>query len=279
MEFRGKINEFLLLSTINQNDSKTNLESKDVLTVYWNRNPKTTIKIDNISYDLDQNQLVYLTEFHEVDLSQTNTLHVLKFNRSFYCIGEHDSEIGCKGILFFGASQVPIISLNDENLKKFDLLWTVILSELESKDDLQLEMLQMLLKRFLILSTRIFKETNFSTKLNKGKLDVIRDFNYLVEVHYKTKHTVAEYADLLHKPAKSLSNLFAQHFNDSPLQILQGRILLESKRILTYTSKTIKEISFELGFDDIQSFSRFFKNKEGISPKEFRQKIKSEIDN
>lgn len=271
MEFKGQLDEYLLVSTISHHDIQKITENTDsVLSVYWNKKANTSLIIDNVTYVLEPNQLVFLTEYHKVDISNIESLNVIKFNRIFYCIGDHDSEIGCKGILFFGASQVPIISLNEDNLKKFELLWTVFQSELSSKDELQMEMLQMLLKRFLILSTRIYKELNPIYKIQESKLDLIRDYNYLVEVHYKTKHAVSEYAALLNKPAKSLSNLFAQYFSKSPLQIIQDRIFLEAKRILIYSEKSIKETAFELGFEDLQSFSRFFKNKEGISPKDFR---------
>lgn len=271
MEFFGPSNEYLLVSNFKNTDTEiVSKNNNNTLSIFWNTKTKTTIIIDGISYEIQPNQLLFLTEMHQIDISKIDELNVLRFNRDFYCIDNHDSEIGCKGILFFGASQVPIVSLNEENQKKIEILWTVFLSELNSKDELQLEMLQMLLKRFLILTTRIYKEENQIIHLQETKIDVIRNFNFLVEVHYKTKHSVTQYAELLNKPAKSLTNLFAQHIDKSPLQIIQDRIFLEAKRLLVNSEKSIKEISFELGFEDIQSFSRFFKNKQGVSPKEFR---------
>ena len=76
----------------------------------------------------------------------------------------------------------------------------------------------------------------------------------------------------MNKPAKSLTNLFSNHIKKSPLQIIQERILLEAKRMLISTEIPIKEITFELGFEDMPSFSRFVKNKIGFSPKAFREK-------
>ncbi len=272
MEFFGTSEEYLLVSDLSNPDaSLINKNHTSTLSVFWNTGEETEIFIDAVLYTIKSNQMFFLTEFHLVDLPKKSTIKLLKFNRYFYCIDNHDSEIGCKGLLFFGASHIPIISLSDENVNKFELLWKVFISELNSKDDLQIEMLQMLLKRFLILGIRIFKEQNEITELQQSKIDVIRNFNYLVEMHYKTKHTVAEYAEMLNKPAKSLTNLFACHLNKSPLQIIGDRIFTESKRILAHTDKSIKEISFELGFEDIQSFSRFFKNRQGTSPKTFRE--------
>jgi AraC family transcriptional regulator, transcriptional activator of pobA len=271
MEFFGPSDEYLLVANLKKSDTdKINKNNTSTLSVLWNRNQSTTVIIDQVSHEIAPNQMVFLTEFHHVDISKVNNVNLIRFNRNFYCIDNHDSEIGCKGILFFGASQVPIITLNDENIKKFELLWSVFLSELNSKDELQIEMLQMLLKRFLILSTRIYKEQNNISQLQDSKMDVIRNFSFLVEVHYKSMHTVAEYAEMLNKPAKSLTNLFAAHIDKSPLQIIQDRICLEAKRFLIYSEKSIKEVAFELGFEDLQSFSRFFKNKHGVSPKDFR---------
>ena len=150
---------------------------------------------------------------------------------------------------------------------------------MQSKDELQLEMLQMMLKRFIILCTRIHKSQNNISKLDDKEVNIIREFNFLVEQHFKTKHTVKEYADLMIKSPKTLSNIFSQLSDKSPLQIIHERKLLEAKRILRYTDKAIKEIAYEIGFEDIQTFSRFFKKMENISPSAFKNSLLGSIDN
>ena len=103
--------------------------------------------------------------------------------------------------------------------------------------------------------------------------------HFLVEQHFKTKHTVKEYADLLYKSPKTLSNIFSQISNKSPLQIIHERKLLDAKRMLWYTDKPVKEYAYELGFEDIQTFSRFFKKSEKISPSDFKNSILENIAN
>jgi AraC family transcriptional regulator, transcriptional activator of pobA len=272
MEIIGKSDEYFLVTSLKNSDNElVNKNNESSLSAYWNRNKNTTIFIDGIKQVLKPNQILFLTEFHRVSIAQIEEINILKFNRNFYCIANHDTNIGCKGLLFFGANQLPIINLDEINIKKFEILWGVILTEMEYKDELQMEMLQMLLKRFLIISTRIFKSQNEFSDIQDSKIDVIRNYTFLVETHYKSKHSVVEYADLMNKPAKSLTNLFATHLNKSPLKIIQDRIHVEAKRYLIYSERSIKETAFELGFEDMQSFSRFFKNKEGVSPKEFRE--------
>lgn len=216
------------------------------------------------------NQIIFLTEFHLVEVGVVNQSRVLRFNRPFYCIN-HNSDDDCNGILFFGAAQLPVIDLPNNECGNFEILWNMLHKEMLSNDDMQIEMLRTMLKQLVIHCTRMYKEQKQIVSLEKGKLDIVRRFNSLVEMHYKTKHSVTDFADLLNRSPKTLSNLFLQYNQKTPLQIIQERILLEARRLLHYTDRTIKDITYELGFEDIQTFSRFFKNKEGISPKDFRE--------
>jgi AraC-like DNA-binding protein len=271
MEYKGKLNEYFHLDTIKSEDASwLNHFKGNCLRIFWNDKADTILIIDGVDYSLLQNQILFLTDMHDIVISKMDEIKLIRFNREFYSSEFFDKEIGCNGVLFFANAKIPIITLDEQNLLKFRLLWNVFVIEFETRDNLQAQMLLMLLKRFLIISTRIYKVQNNNIQLHVSKLDAIRAFNLLVEMHYKTKHSVVEYADLMHKPAKSLTNLFALHSEKTPLKVIQDRIHIEAKRQLLFTQKIVKEIAFELGFDDIQSFSRFFKNKEGLSPKDFR---------
>jgi AraC family transcriptional activator of pobA len=197
-------------------------------------------------------------------------VRLIRFNRAFYCITEHDSELSCKGILFFGASQFPKISIPDEELEKFEILWRMFAIEMVSKDDLQNDMLQMMLKRLLILCALVYKEQTELTTFDKKQLDIVTEYNFLVESNFKTKHKVADYAEMMNKSPKTLSNLFKKYNEKPPLQVIQNRSILDARRLLRYSDKSIKEIAYEIGYEDIQSFSRFFKKTEGISPSVFK---------
>jgi AraC-like DNA-binding protein len=107
----------------------------------------------------------------------------------------------------------------------------------------------------------------------KIESDIIRQFNFLVEQHFKTKHSVAQYAELLNKSSKTLSNIFSKISSKTPLQYIQERKMLEARRLLRYSDLQIQEVAYEIGYDDIQTFSRFFKKQEGVSPSEFKSNI------
>lgn len=272
MKFIGNTEEYLFLKTIDGGSCdvlKEHIESS--LTILWFQEENNVLVIDGKEEEFSKNKIVFLTEFHQIVPKHIGEIRFLRFNRPFYCILDHDSEVGCKGILFFGASQLPVIGLEQEDFEKFDTLWKMFTIEMKSNDNLQIDMLQMMLKRYLILCARLYKsQENYPGERNET--DLVREFNFLVEQHFRYKHSVADYAELLHKSPKTISNVFSKMDSKSPLKYIHERIALEARRMLYYTDKPVKEIAYQLGFEDIQAFSRFFKKQEGVSPSEYKEK-------
>jgi AraC-like DNA-binding protein len=93
----------------------------------------------------------------------------------------------------------------------------------------------------------------------------------LVDIHYKTKRKVSDYADLLFKSPKTLSNLFLIYNHKSPQQIILDRLVLEAKRLIHFTDKQNQEIAYDLGFNDPAHFSRFFKKMTQLTPSQYRE--------
>lgn len=270
MKFIGNSKEYLQLQTIEKSNCivfKETIEGS--LTILWFESDLNELIIDGKEYVFTKNQIIFLTEFHKVTVKDIDKIRFLRFNRSFYCVLDHDAEVGCKGILFFGASQLPVIQIPANEMEQFDILWKMFNIEMQSKDNLQIDMLQMMLKRYLILCTRLFKLQEHYPKIT-AELDIVREFNFLVEKHFKNKHTVSEYAELLNKSSKTLSNIFSKISSKTPLQYIHERKMLEAKRLLRYSDLQIQEIAYEIGYNDIQAFSRFFKKQEGISPSIFK---------
>jgi AraC-like DNA-binding protein len=86
------------------------------------------------------------------------------------------------------------------------------------------------------------QRANGELLLIKKQLDMYEKYNYLVESHFKTKHQVADYAEMLNKSPKTLSNLFKKYNEKSPLQIIQDRTILEARRLLRYLTRASKRL-------------------------------------
>ncbi|SHI33149.1 helix-turn-helix domain-containing protein [Aquimarina spongiae] len=274
MKFTGSTEEFIYLDTIDHTSCEVLKQKvKSSLTVLWFKSDENILRIDGEEVAFQKDQIVFLTEFHHLEPVKIVTIRVLRFNRSFYCVLDHDSDVGCKGVLFFGAAQLPVVSISSEELYKFNTVWEMFVLEINSRDKLQQESLQVMLKRFLILCVRLYtQEKQYPNE--KKEINLIREYNFLIEQYFKSKHTVKEYASLLHKSPKTLSNIFSRSGFKSPLFYIQERILLEARRQLLHSNKSVKEIAFELGYEDLQTFSRFFKKHQGSSPTEYKKDLK-----
>ncbi len=270
MKYIGNTDEHFEISTLDKNPYLIEEAIEGQFSMIWFLEDDNQIIIDAEQRSFNKNEILFLTSFNTIEIQKLNTHHFLRFNKAFHCILNHDSEVGCRGILFYGSNNTPTLKPNQEELSTLETVWKMLVIEMKASDNLQLEMLQMMLKRILILSTRMYKsQANFQA-IDEGQADIVREFNYLVEQHFKEKHSVAEYASLLNKSPKTLSNLFGKLSGKSPLQMIQARIMLEARRLLKYTDKPISEIGYEVGFIDIQSFSRFFKKHQGVSPTLYR---------
>jgi len=239
-------------------------------TIAWNMGENQTVTIDGTEYNFPANSLLTLLFNQSFSFENSAGIIAWQFNREFYCIIDHDSEVSCVGFLFSSTDHL-FVELNDQAQQKLQLLSDVFIEEFKTSDNIQNEMLLVLLKRLIIYVTRLAKVGYTPVKkLQDEKFHIIRKFNLLVEANFKTEHTVSFYAEQLCKAPKTLSNLFAIFNQRTPSQIIQERIIVEAKRLLYYTDRSIKHITFELGFEDVSYFSNFFKKNTGASPSDFR---------
>lgn len=278
MYLKGPTEEYFELRVLDNNDCEVIKEAiESSLSILWFQDDQSELKIDGKSKRFYKNEILFLTEFHKIEINRIGVIQFIRFNRSFFCIIDHDSEIGCKGVLFFGSSNIPVIQIPKSDLRKFESFWKMFLLESEEQDSFQIEMIRTMLKRYVILCTRIYKDQN--NLIHEEETSLIREFNFLVEQHFRDKHKVADYASLLNRSPKTLSNIFQKHSSKSPLQFIQSRKILESKRLLGYSDLQVQEIGYQVGYDDVQSFSRFFKKQTGHSPLSYRMNITGRKDN
>ncbi|MBQ0049309.1 MAG: AraC family transcriptional regulator [Bacteroidales bacterium] len=96
-------------------------------------------------------------------------------------------------------------------------------------------------------------------------------FRRLVEKEFTRLHSVQEYADRLNVAVRTLNKCVNECSKKSPLAFINDRIILEAKRMVRYSTMMIKEIAFELGYDDPSYFVKLFKRQTGHLPSDFRE--------
>ena len=243
----------------------------------WVQSGTLTLEIDHIPMRLEKDEIVTLTPLHHLEVKEVDGEYLtFVFNSNFYCIYGHDNEVSCNGFLFYGSSQVMRLALSAGQSSNLHDIVRIFRQESVIHDNLQEEMLRIVLKRFIITCTRIARQ-RFGVGQEKEKtFDIIRQYYVLVARHFKEKKQVQDYADILCRSPKTLSNLFSACGLPSPLRVIHERIEAEAMRLLLYTRKSAKEISSILGFEDLSAFSRFFKKMTGESVSDYRKRVKRE---
>lgn len=251
---------------------RTESAADRLFTIALNSGPPQEVYIDNIAYTFPSWYLLPLFSNQSFSFEDPTQITAWQYNRDFYCIVDHDSEVSCAGFLFFGSYGHLFIKLDKSNQKKLKILRSIFIEEFETDDSTKSEMLKMLLKRLIIIGTRLAKDQYVKEQpVESDKFDIIRKYNLLVDRNFKTQHQVQFYANELNKSPKTLSNLFTRYHHKLPLQIIHDRLIDEAKRLFYYTDKSAKEIAYELGFDDAGHFSRFFKKITGQSISEYKK--------
>jgi AraC family transcriptional regulator, transcriptional activator of pobA len=173
--------------------------------------------------------------------------------------------------LFDLAMELPISSLT--GLEYFELLVFIrkIKLELESHDDYVTgEIIFSLFKTFILVVERLnTKRMNFLIK-EPGDKTYVYEFKKKLESMYNNSRTVNYYADQLGITPRKLNQVTFNFCGVSAKQLIEDRVLLETKRLLVHTQMTIKEIGHSLGFNDPTNFNKFFKRYIKLTPLEFR---------
>jgi AraC family transcriptional activator of pobA len=122
-----------------------------------------------------------------------------------------------------------------------------------------------------LITSTFLNQHKSSSKLSRAEL-ISKSFKQLLEKNYRTIKRPSEYAKQLNISTHYLNESIKSTTGLSVSQHIQARIILEAKRLLHHTHKSVKEIAFELGYEDYPYFSRVFTKATGMSALTFRNK-------
>ena len=105
----------------------------------------------------------------------------------------------------------------------------------------------------------------------KHKENIFKIFIHLASNNFKKERQINFYADRMNITPTYLSRIVREVSGNTVCGYLQSFLYSEACKMLKMTDKTIGEISTELKFNDQSAFTKFFKQKSGISPKAYRE--------
>jgi AraC-like DNA-binding protein len=233
---------------------------------------------DFAEWDVSGNSLLFFAPYQPFMLRSSEDLRgiVLHFHSDFFCIHQHQKEVACNGVLFNNVYQAPVLPVSPAEMDGFREWVEQMKPEIQQTALAQHELLVSYLKIFLIRATRLKhaqQQSELQEITNRRKYEVAQELKETIEKHYRVMHSAGDYADLLHVSSKVLARIAKAQFNKTITALVSERIVIEAKRELYMTSKTVKEIAYLLGFEDEFYFSRFFKNNADVSPQVFRETV------
>src|SRR5690606_11040508 len=235
-------------------------------------------EIDFKKYDVKPGSVFFLYpgQTHSWELSDDIEGYIFFHTEDFYEMAYVTNSI--KDFPFFESSYSDkCIYLNTENREIIEDLFKKLLIESNKNEWKQKQLILSYITQIYIYLNRFIEHESIInyTELRHYQ-SVFSKFIKLLEEHFTRKKSATEYADLLNITQKHLNRIVKSITHKTTTEIITERIVLEAKRQLLYTDKTLNEIALDLGFTDYTYFSRLFKKYVTITASDFRKSYRKE---
>jgi AraC family transcriptional regulator, transcriptional activator of pobA len=231
-----------------------------------------THTIDFEQYQVAPHQVYYMSpgQTHTWQFAPETDGYIINFHESLFNSAYQDVHL-LRQFPIFTQSQAesPVNSLELSCCADLELTFAQLLAEFYVDKPFKLELLRSLLLTILVKLSRAVPAATIDSAV-KHQIQVIRDFERLIELHYKDKHLPKEYAELLFISPNYLNALTTAVNGKKAGEMIRDRLLLEAKRMLVNSDERVGQIADYLHFDDNAYFTRFFKKNVGSTPEQFR---------
>lgn len=254
------------------------IQRQNYYSLIWVQEGSGQLKADFAEYDFVSGSLFAFAPYQPYMFSTDKPLKgiAIYFHADFFCIYKHHKEVSCNGVLYNNVYQAPFVSVDKNTATTLQMVCEQIKTEMQNPDLAQYELLISYLKIFLITAARLkTQQQPESVTLPDDQKEpfILQKLKDAIEANFKSKHSPAEYAEMLYITPKVLAKITKSYFNKTLSHLINERIIIEAKRELYLTNKTIKEIAWELGYEDEYYFSRFFKVNADVSPQLYRKTV------
>lgn len=231
-------------------------------------------QIDFKTYPIENGTIYFITpgQVQYWESTQPPRGFVMLFQESFLPLNHADPITPRSFDYFHRTDLAPVLFLNDAKGEMFTLC-EAILHGYHEDDFGRAALLQSYLRVFLIQAQRLFtRQREIENAPTGGSL--VENYIQLIDLHFLQKQRVDEYASMLAVTPGHLTDTTREKLGIPAGRLIQRRVLLEAKRLLTYSEQNVSEIAFSLNFTDPSYFARYFRRETGQSPSTFRTDIR-----
>ncbi|MBL0740581.1 helix-turn-helix transcriptional regulator [Chryseolinea lacunae] len=226
-------------------------------------------EIDFTSHKIADNSIFMMRpgQVHSIVLDAKSSGYLMEFTTDFY--RSHDKSAGD---VLRQATQPDLCKPGAEQFKKIEAIMSTIFQEYTSKHERYKDVIKAHMGVFFIELIRSRQNRKSASKpvapYAQERLD---EFLELLETHIATHKQVSHYADLLNLSPFQLNAITKAMLGKTGSEVITEHIVLEAKRNLLATSAQVNQIAYQLGYEDVSYFIRFFKKHTRHTPDAFRR--------
>jgi len=242
--------------------------------IFWIKKGAGTLTVNFEKYRLSQNTLCILrpSQYRKLDYAlELEGYHITVTPDLFYTTGL-ELNISFLAGQYRGVND-PILMNFDSSLDS-EMEDTLLKLERECNVSLSLrfDIIKELFKVFLLyLSRSVVSEA--ANEPHSKSAELMNRFLVLLSAHFLKQKNVAFYAGALFVTPNYLNQVVKKMSGVTASYCIQQFIVLEAKRQAIQSSRSMKEIAYDLGFEDTAHFSKFFKKSSGIKFSLFKRQI------
>lgn len=228
--------------------------------------------IDFQQFEVAPHQVYYMApgQMHEWEFDERTDGYLVNFNESFFTSICHNPHFVRDFPLFSSINGSPVNVLDMSCCAEVEATFAQMLEEFErTEGDFKMDMLRGLLTTILVRLSRVVPRT-YREGASKHNMVLMRQFEKLIEQHFREKRLPKEYAEMMFLTPNHLNALTNSVMGVSAGELIRDRALLEAKRLLVNSDLLVSQIAESLHFEDNAYFTRFFKKYLGVTPEAFR---------
>lgn len=223
--------------------------------------------IDFVTYDVSDRSVFFMRprQVHRLTLKSGSTGYLMEFNSDFYSPLDKTANQVLRKV-----SNKNFCLVDPGRFGKIISILSGILHEYVSREERYLEVIVASLEIFFIELLRQSPEPSNLLAGDSGN-DRLEELLSLIEQHVSTHKEVGFYAGELHLTPYQLNAVTKATLGKTCSELINAQVILEAKRYLLATTNQVNEIAWQLGYEDVSYFSRYFKRHTGQTPETFRQ--------
>lgn len=230
--------------------------------------------IDFIKFPVEAGQIYFMNpgQVHTWDFKTAPEGFIINFSDHYVNALLADAKYLQKFSFFAGIANQQVITIPKTARQRMETLLQTIVDESNASGEMKDDLIRACLVQLFIEAER--HTTKTATQTTRYNSTLLRNFQQLIEEHYKEYRLTKDYAAMLYVTPNHLNALSKDLTGSSAGELIRNRVLLEAKRLLINAEINISAIANELNFEDNSYFTKFFKKYEGVTPEIFRNKYK-----